>query len=305
MTDRLQRLFELGSRVAPGVPAPVARALAETAGGAVGLVGGQRRLMVERNLRRVLGRRLGPVERRVLVARTFASYGRYWADTLRLPGLNRDEVEAGISVGDISALDEAVASGTGPILALPHVGGWEWAGRWLDLVRGYEVTAVVERLEPPETFEWFLALRRSLGMHPIPVGPSAIGEITRAVRAGHVTCLLCDRDITGDGVEVVFFGERTTLPGGPALLALRTGAPLLPAACYYEGSRVTIRLDRPVPVERRGRLRDDMSRITQDLAWRLEDLIRAHPEQWHLMQPNWPSDYAALSQQSGGQQSGG
>ena len=120
-------------------------------------------------------------------------------------------------------------------------------------------------------------------------------ECVRALKANHVLCLLCDRDLAGGGVEVEFFGERTTLPGGPATLALRTGAPLLPTAVYFEGAG---HLGARPPAARRssaqGKLRDDVARITQDLADELEALIRRAPDQWHLMQPNWPSDHEAL-----------
>jgi KDO2-lipid IV(A) lauroyltransferase len=105
--------------------------------------------------------------------------------------------------------------------------------------------------------------------------------------------LLCDRDITGTGVEVDFFGEKTTLPSGPAVLALRTGAQLLPSAVYDRGRIHHGVVRPPVPVERRGSFRDDVARITQLIAYELEDLIRAAPEQWHMLQPNWPSDRAA------------
>ena len=95
-------------------------------------------------------------------------------------------------------------------------------------------------------------------------------------------------------MEVEFFGERTRLPAGPATLALRTGAPILPVGTYFKpdgGHTATI--EPPMPVERQGRLRDDVTRVTQDLAHRFEELISAAPEQWLLMQPNWPSDLAA------------
>ena len=90
-----------------------------------------------------------------------------------------------------------------------------------------------------------------------------------------------------------FFGEETTLPAGPATLGLRTGAPILPVAAYftprYNGHHAVVRP--PVPAERRGGgLRDDVARVTQHLAHELEHLIRRAPEQWHLFQPNWPSD---------------
>ena len=93
---------------------------------------------------------------------------------------------------------------------------------------------------------------------------------------------------------VEFFGERTRLPGGPAVTALRSGAPLVPAAAYFEGGHCHAVILPPIDTERRGKLRADVTRVTQDLASSLETLIRRAPEQWHLLQPNWPSDYDAL-----------
>ncbi len=114
----------------------------------------------------------------------------------------------------------------------------------------------------------------------------------KALRANEAVCLLCDRDLDRTGIEVEFFGERTTLPAGPATLSIRTGAPLLPVGCYftsrYNGHHTIVRP--AVPTVRRGGLRDDVARVTQALARELEFLIRRAPEQWHLFQPNWPSD---------------
>jgi KDO2-lipid IV(A) lauroyltransferase len=190
---------------------------------------------------------------------------------------------------------ESQAAGKGTILALPHLGGWEWAGFWLTRVMKVPVTVVVEPVEPPALFEFFSDFRRQLGMHIVPLGPSAGSEVLRALKAGHAVCLLSDRDIIGDGAELEFFGEATTLPAGPATLALRTGAALLPVGCYFHGSHGHHAVvQAPLAAERRGRLRADVARVTADLAVHLEELIRAAPEQWHLQQPNWPSDYDAL-----------
>jgi KDO2-lipid IV(A) lauroyltransferase len=171
------------------------------------------------------------------------------------------------------------------------MGGWEWAGRWIT-DQGIKMTVVVEPLEPPEVFEWFKHLRQSFGMTVVPLGAGAGRAVLAALRANEVVCLLCDRDLQGDGVEVEFFGERTTMPAGPATLALRAGAPLLPVGCYYtarrDGHHAVVRP--PLPLDRHGRLRDDVERLTQLLAHELEGLIRRAPEQWHLFQPNWPSD---------------
>ncbi|MBW3557968.1 MAG: phosphatidylinositol mannoside acyltransferase, partial [Actinobacteria bacterium] len=187
-------------------------------------------------------------------------------------------------------VEDALAAGNGVIMALPHLGGWDFGGAWFASA-GYPATVVVEALDPPELFEWFTRLRRASGLSVVPHGPAAGGAVLRALRRNELVGLLCDRDLARTGVEVEFFGERTTLPGGPATLALRTGAALLPTAVYFEGRRHRGVVRPPVATDRRGRLRDDVARVTQDLADELEALIRRAPEQWHLLQPNWPSDY--------------
>ncbi len=169
----------------------------------------------------------GPRWRRA-VHQTFASYTRYWVDSFRLPKLSAAEIDAGFAVEGYDHIARAVAAGTGPILALPHLGGWEWAAFWLTRVLGERVTAVVEAVEPPELFEFFVTFRRQLGMDVVPLGPSAGSQVLSGIRSVHVVCLLSDRDIAGDGIEVDFFGEKTTLPPGPVTVALRTGAPLIP-----------------------------------------------------------------------------
>jgi lauroyl/myristoyl acyltransferase len=130
-------------------------------------------------------------------------------------------------------------------------------------------------------------------MQVIPVGPGAGSASLHALKENQVLCLLCDR-VVGDtpGVEVEFFGEKTLLPAGPVTLALRTGAPILPTAVYFapgpSGHLAVVRP--PLLLTRQGRLRDDVTRGTQALAAELEILIRRDPTQWHLFQPNWPTD---------------
>jgi KDO2-lipid IV(A) lauroyltransferase len=286
--------FRLAAIVVRFVPERFAELAARGIGRLFALLMPSRRRQAERNLRRVHGDALrGPALSRA-VARTFDSYGRYWLELLRLPWvLARDPaaVDVGFTLANREHLDAAVAGGRGVILALPHVGGWEHAGAWL-AGQGLPPTVVVEPVEPPELFEWFADVRRRLGMTVVPLGPDAGPAVMRALRAGGVICLLCDRDLAGDGIPVEFFGEETTLPAGPATLALRTGAPIVPAAVYFgpDGRHDAVVLP-PVPAEREGRLRDDVRRVTQDLARQFEDLIRVAPEQWHLLQPNWPSDH--------------
>lgn len=291
LPDRTVVAYRLGSAIARGMPSGVAGFASRAIG--VGAAGAMRdrRTMVERNLRRVHGADYGGLALRRSVQQTFDSYTRYWVESFRLPGISAAQLDAGMSFEGWGHIDAAIERGLGPIMVIPHLGGWEWGAFWMALVQRVGVSAVVEPLEPPDLFEWFVKYRESLGMTVIPLGPGAGSEVVKAIKRSDVVCLLSDRDIDGKGVEVEFFGETTTLPAGPATLALRTGAPLLPSAVYFRGRGHHGVIKPPIPVERRGRLREDVTRITQVIARELELLIRAEPEQWHLMQPNWPSDH--------------
>jgi lauroyl/myristoyl acyltransferase len=292
VVDVVTPAYKLASRVARALPEPVAATGARGLGRLAGHLARERRAQVERNLRRVDPSLTGGALRR-LVDQTFESYARYFQESFRLPGTSAAELDAGFRAEGWHRVDEALEAGTGAIMAMPHLGGWEWSGFWVTQVQHRPVTAVVERLDPPALFEWFVELRRSFGFEVVALGPDAGAATARALKQNHTLALLCDRDLAGTGPAVDFFGERTTLPGGPATLALRTGAPLLPTAVYFDGPdlRRSVVLP-PLDTSRQGRLRDDVQRVTQDLAHALEDLIRRAPEQWHLLQPNWPSDHA-------------
>jgi KDO2-lipid IV(A) lauroyltransferase len=293
-TPRVVRVYQLAAFLARVTPIPLMPAASAAFGLALGPRRTPGRAIIERNLRRVHGPELNGRALRKLVRATYASYARYYMESFKLPSLDVHTVAKRFHVVGYEHVDTALASGTGPILALPHLGGWEWAGFWLALVPRVQVSAVAERLNPPELSAWFTNLRARLRMHIITLGPNAGAAVTRAIREQHVTCLLSDRHVGGAAVEVTFFGERTVLPAGPATLALRTGAALLPTAVYFDGIGHHAVVRPPIPTERAGKLRDDVARVTQLLADELELLIREAPEQWHLMQPNWPSDYVAL-----------
>jgi phosphatidylinositol dimannoside acyltransferase len=253
--------------------------------------------MSRRHMRRVLasecveGVEPDPALVRRWSKRAFTSYARYWADGARLPYIGEAGVRAKWLVGGLEHLRAAMARGDGAIVALPHVGSWEWGGYFLAL-EGMPMTAVVERLEPPQLFDWFVEQRATMGLTAVPLGEGSSAAMIRALKENHLAGLVSDRDIVGNGVEVEFFGEKTTLPGGAATLALRTGAPLVPVVVYSgPGNWHTGVVHGPIEATRRGTLREDVARLTQELATVFETDIRCRPEQWHMFQPNWPSDF--------------
>jgi KDO2-lipid IV(A) lauroyltransferase len=282
--------YKMGSLAARLMPGPLATAAATSLGFGASFASADRRAMIQRHIQRV-NPALRGASLRVAVQQSFDSYAHYYMESFRLPSLSKKTVDRAFTVDGFDHITDALALGNGCIFALPHLGGWEWAGRWMT-DQGYRLTVVVEALEPPELFEWFAELRKNLGMTVVPTGPGAAAAVSKALKENQIVCLLCDRDIERNGVDVEFFGERTTLPAGPAMLGLRMGAPVLPVGCYftpaYNGHHALVRP--AIPMVRQGGLRDDVARITQTLARELEFLIRRAPEQWHLFQPNWPSD---------------
>ncbi|MEA3020129.1 MAG: phosphatidylinositol dimannoside acyltransferase [Actinomycetota bacterium] len=281
--------YRAGAAVARVLPGPIAALASRGIGAGMALSGAERRRIVARHQQRAHGGTLSPPALRAAVRRAFDSYARYWVESFRLPKMTPRDLDDAMTHEGFEHVLDALDEGKGAILVIPHLGCWDYAGAWV-ATQGIPITVIVEPLEPPELFEWFAEFRRSLGMTVVPLGPDVASASMRALRNNELLCLLSDRDISGGGVEVSFFGETTTLSGGAATLAMRTGAPIIPVGAYYRGDLHHGVVRPRIPVERTGRLRDDVTRVTQLVAHELEALIRKAPEQWHLMQPNWPSD---------------
>jgi KDO2-lipid IV(A) lauroyltransferase len=155
------------------------------------------------------------------------------------------------------------------------------------------VTVAVEAVEPRDLFEWFVRFREELGFQVVAVGPGAATALLRALKENRAVCLLSDRVVgEASGVEVSFFGEPAMLPAGPATLALRSGAPVVPGAIYFGKAASSHRVVFRPPIEFPTglRFRKVVHEGTQAIARELEHLIRQAPTQWHLVQPNWPAD---------------
>jgi lauroyl/myristoyl acyltransferase len=285
--------YRVGETAAQVMPPRVGLAIANVGGAIAARFAAGRRQMVVRHQRRVRG---PAADADGAVAATFESYARYWYEMMRITtDARRNEIARNFSEEGWQHVDDALAQGKGVIFACPHLGGWEYAAAWVAQEKGHRMLAVVESLQPPELYEWFVKQRSAIGLDITPLGPGVSTAVLGALRENRIVCLLSDRDLTGDGVEVEFFGETTTLPAGPATLALRSGAVILPVTAYFTADRGHHAVIRPpLTVTREGRLREDIARITQQLAREFETLIREAPEQWHLLQPNWPSDRVAV-----------
>ncbi|WP_375424888.1 phosphatidylinositol mannoside acyltransferase [uncultured Friedmanniella sp.] len=272
----LRGLYRLGWRTAARVPEPLVRVLVAAAGRLAVVRPGVHVRRLRANLETATG---GPVTDRLL-ARAVASYLRTFWEVLALPGWSAAGTTGRVETVGEHALRDAYA-GPGAVVALPHSGNWDLAGAWACRT-GMPVTTVAERLGDTE-YAAFVAFRESLGMEVLAHGdPGVISGLAGALRQGRLVCLVADRDLDGTGVPVSWAGSPVTMPAGPAMVARRTGAVLLPAVCHYDGPRMVIRFGSPVP-HRPGRA--GLVTMTQQVADFFAARIAERPQDWHLMQP--------------------
>ncbi|MGA8548452.1 MAG: phosphatidylinositol mannoside acyltransferase [Mycobacterium sp.] len=243
-------------------------------------------------LRKNLARVIGVAPKDVpgsLMRASLASYARYWREAFRLPTMDHHAIGEEIAktvVGD-EHVDAALAAGRGALLALPHSGNWDMAGVWMAQTRG-KFTTVAERLKPESLYRRFIDYRESLGFEVIPLSG---GEqppfqlLSERLRDNKVVCLMAERDLSRTGVQVDFFGEPTRMPAGPAKLAIKTGAALLPTHTWYEPDGCRVGIDPPLDCAS-----GDVVAVTQALADVFARNIAEHPADWHMLQPQWLAD---------------
>ncbi len=287
MKDRLTEIgYAAGWRLARALPLPVARSLFRAAADRAYQANGPGTQRLRRNLERVV-----PADRlEVTVRDGLRSYARYWLEAFRLPSHTRQQFLDGfhMSPEHYDWLKTAVAEGNGVVLALPHVGNWDAAAAWA-VSNDWPLITVAERLRPEGVFEQFVAYREKLGMEVVPLTGGQrppLDVLADRLGQGWLVALLGDRDLSRSGVEVSFFGGRTRMPGGPAILAIRTGAPLFAVDLSFTDTQTVAVLRRVVPPTD-GPLNVRVKQTTQALADAYAEGIAAHPQDWHMLQKLW------------------
>ncbi len=282
-----QRLLVLGFRVAwwllPKLPEAPANAVFNIVADVVWLFNGKGVRQLQANLAAVVARPVDDDAVRALARRGMRSYLRYWRELFSLTAWDKAEIDRRVQVSGLAHLDAALAAGKGVILVGPHAGSWDLAGSWLAQHYG-TVTTVAEALEPRALFEMFTATRIAYGLEVLPHrgGPQpAFAVLMQRLRAGGIIGLVSDRDLSDRGVPVQFFGQSVGMPAGPATMALRTGASILPVYLHNESTQVIGEINPPLQVDEG----DDVALVTQRMADVFARDIARHPADWHMLQP--------------------
>jgi phosphatidylinositol dimannoside acyltransferase len=248
--------------------------------------------VLEANLRRVLIYRDGdPVvdgkELRALSRAALRSYARYWLEVFRLPVIPVEQIVSGMHFrgpGE-EALFAHLNAGRGVIIALPHMGNFEQAGAWVIARGAGTFTTVAERLKPDSVYESFVRFRQTLGFEVLPLtgGGGPFGVLAARLRAGHLVCLVSDRDLKETGIEVEMLGEKARI-AATAALAVHTGAALMPTATWFEEDGWGACIYDEVPVPTTGTRAEKVAAMSQQMANAFSAAIAEHPQDWHMLQ---------------------
>lgn len=272
-------------------PEPAVRWLGETGGKLWYLRSSSKIPLLTSHMRRVLGEDSSDIAVDEAVRGMFRSYGRYWAETFWFRPRRKAAISGRVEHVNFEPIYAAQRADRGIVFAVPHLGNWEIAGIVANEI-GSPIVAVAEDLPNEYITKWFVDLRLEFDIEIIlTTDPKLRSKLIRRLKDGGAIALLADRDVTGRGVDVDFFGGTASVPVGPVVFAELTGAALLPVAAYFQagaGHRIVV-LDEVVLPGGSNRS-ERISAGEELLVESLEELIAEAPSQWHLFQPHWSDD---------------
>lgn len=229
-----------------------------------------------------------PRELRRISWLNFRNHSKAYVDLMQLPTTPVHTMRPWLKVTGLEYLEEARNAGKGVLAVSCHMGSYEVVSAiWSATLT--PVSLFAEELEPRQLFEWYRDTRARLGISVLTLDHGGLRKVIQALRDGEMVVTAIDRDITGTGTMIPFFGRPAPIPLGPAAIALRLGTPLFPVCAYRLPDDTYQVVGTPlVYAKDTGDPRADQVRTTEELLRRIESFIRSHPEQWHVPHRLWP-----------------
>ncbi len=287
-----KRIERFVGRICLAAILPPIRALtmssARRFGGSLGIVlyrGLSRyRRVAHKNIQLIYGDQIDEIEQKKMAKAVFRHFGQWAIEFIKMPQILDAEIDnVSVVIGEEN-IREALKSGDGSLLITGHFGNWEFIGRWLTQ-RGYTLNVVARDARDPATTKLMAETRIGNGANVLYRGNSARG-ILKALKRNEIVALLPDQNAAD--VFVPFFGQPTGTVDGPAVLHLRTKAPLLFSWCIRgEDGRFHLTFETPVIVEKTENHQADVERVMTLINARLEAQIRKNPTQWLWLHDRW------------------
>jgi len=228
---------------------------------------------------------LNELELETLVARSMSSYMRYWCDTFRIQNWSTERIRNSVTTTNDHLLLDPMRDGRGVVVALPHSGNWDHAGAYFCSI-GVPLVTVAERLKPEALFQKFLQHRESMGFEVLSLDSRSFVTLMKRAKEKRLIALVADRDLSQSGIDVDFFGKNARMPAGPAVLAIKTGIPLIVAHVSYTDRGIHIDFH-PVEIPQQGSESERITATVQATADLFARGITEYPEDWHMLQRIW------------------
>ena len=282
-----------GFRLIEGVIAHLPRRLAYAIGVVVSTLAfpllARQRKALESNLHHVLPEMSSP-ELRKLAWRNWLNYCKAWIDFFKIPRMEKSRLSSLLTPIGLEHLDTAMAAGRGVIVVAPHMGSWELAAASWAAAFG-EIGVMVEQIEPRRLFEHVYQLRSRMGLRVIPLSRTGARDIMRMLKDRRMVVLAMDRDILNTGRRFYFFGRPASFPTGAVEIALKTGAPILPAFCIRDREDAYIAVgEEPLFLTPSEDHDADVRSAMEQILSSFERYIKRYPDQWHVLEPIWPEE---------------
>jgi len=211
----------------------------------------------------------------------FRNFAKYLVDFLRFEKLNKENLDDYMHIEGVNHVDQALKKGKGVIILSAHIGNWEIGGVGMALA-GYSIGAVALPHRHKAVDDFFNSQREGKGLKVIPVG-KAVRECLNLLKENKLLALLGDRGFGEKGMVVDFFGKPTVLPKGPAAIALKSGAAIVPAFVYRnKDDTCTLRFENAIEFNPSGKRDSDIRALIVNYKSVIEDAIRNYPDQWFI-----------------------
>jgi len=237
------------------------------------------------NMRHVLGLNADDAALKKAVRGVLKNTAKNYFDLIKVPRMRLDEIERRITVYGWQHLKDAMDNKQGVILVTAHLGSFDIAAQ-VFAIRSVKTTVLVESLKPPSLLNHVTALRKSHGVIFMPAQSGTLELLMQSLRRGEAIVIACDRDIKGNGIKSIFFGDETTLPTVAVRIAMRTGAAVVPIFNQRDGDgRYVIHVEPAIDILTTGN--GAVAKNVEQVAQVMERHIRHCPEQWTTLSSIW------------------
>lgn len=285
----LYYLYRAGSCLAKAFPNKVCYAIADLIARIYYSISGADRASIRENLKVVLG---PGVEEKVMkrhVLSLFRNFAKYLVDFFKFPRFTREEVFGRVKISGIERLDKCLSQGKGVILVSMHLGNWEMAGAVLGAL-GYAVNAIALEHGNKKVNDFFVSQRAINGLKVIPLGIQ-VKQCFKVLKRNEILGIIGDKDYTSNGEYVDFFGKKALIPKGPAVFALRTGAPIVVCAFIRNpDDSFEYTFETPEEYEPSGDESRDIEALMGGYIRIMESFIKEHPDQWYAFRRVWEQE---------------